>query len=271
MRGPLSVASRRPAVVSILSNPALPAKKPFRELNVVSESGYASDLFGGILYGTPIKKGMVSAGILYYDAGTIELNWFENGTLVTEQKALERDLMGIVSYARPVSRLLRAGISLKAARSEMVERETAYAVAVDAGLAADYGENLSLSVAALNYGTGTAFLRRADPLPSAISVACSRRFKAGPVRMSASAGAFQHIAERVFYEAGLEIGYGVISLNAVCRCPSDEGSLRFGLELLSGATLIGYSVMPGNALDTVHRLTVGIRFLPQLSAASSSH
>ena len=111
----------------ILYNPAMAGTLSSKQLLLISELGFAEDKPGAAFVGLPTGKGMISFGAGYYDAGSVELNWIENGEVMTENVALQRDMLGVLSYKRSLFHNLYAGVTVKAAKSEIAQRSSASA------------------------------------------------------------------------------------------------------------------------------------------------
>ena len=73
---------------SVLYNPAVAGTHSSKEFLFISELGFAEDKLGAAFFRLPAGKGMISLGGGYYDAGTVELNWLENGAITTESVSL---------------------------------------------------------------------------------------------------------------------------------------------------------------------------------------
>ncbi|MCK5218354.1 hypothetical protein KAR10_02455 [bacterium] len=130
----------------------------------------AEDKLGSFFYYLPWNKSVFACGFTYYNAGSMELNWLENNNLQSETATAQQDFMGQISYAYRQHESFWAGISLKLARSELIERATAMALAGDIGLAVKPIDQWVLSLALLNMGFATPYQEQEVPLPSSIYI-----------------------------------------------------------------------------------------------------
>ncbi|MFH1414974.1 MAG: hypothetical protein ABIH89_02675 [Elusimicrobiota bacterium] len=79
-----AVSPESGGISGFVYNPAVLGQGAQREISFISELGPAADKYGGILYSEPLRKLTFAGGIIYYDAGKVELNWLENGSLMTK-------------------------------------------------------------------------------------------------------------------------------------------------------------------------------------------
>lgn len=259
--GIASAAPVNGSVTGMLYNPAALGRTQSREVAFISEQGIDEDRFGSIIYTHPAGTSVFGVAAAYYDAGTAELNWVDGSGLHTEDVSAQKDMLGVVSFAHRPSSRLSLGISLKAASSELAEQYSAYAYAADAGMMYLPANNLALSLAVQNVGTSSAFIEKANPLPTGVYAGCGYQARTGAVTISPAAGVTYLVEdEQTVPEAGVEIGYGTIAINAGYRSYTGESTLHVGFELALQNLSFGYAFLPGNRLDTVHRLSMGYRF-----------
>lgn len=249
-------------IAGMLYNPAMLGMTHSREISFVSQQGIDSDMFGSVMYTEPLKNNsMLGASVAYYDAGSVELNWLNNGVLNTNTVSAEKDMMGVVTFEHQPCKNLSLGISLKAASSELAQQYTAYAYAVDAGLMYLPIDNLSISLAIQNLGTSTKFIDQANPLPTGVYGGVGYTFHAHSLYILPMVG-FTYLTtdQESVPEAGVEIGCGCISVNAGYRNFPGESNTQIGMKIVWGSYTFGYAFLPGTNLDTVQRLSVGYRF-----------
>jgi hypothetical protein len=245
----------------VLFNPAMLGVRNGSEVYVLSEIGFADDKFGGLFYGTPLRHGVLSAGVVYYDVGSIGLNWMEGGNLQSKSVKAQQDVMGVISYAGRLSSKLYGGLSLKAAQSQLVERESAMAFAADAGLLYVPSKALSFALAAQNIGTSTAFVEKADPLPASVMMGVSHtgQFKSAFVKTGVDA-TYNVVDGKIYPDAGVELGAGPLSVNAGYRFLMDDANWHFGMGFTMKNITFAYAMAPGSYLNTSHRVSIGYRF-----------
>jgi len=260
----LSAGSPQKSDISgFLYNPAVLGVKTSEELMILSEMGPVGDSLGSVLYGSKLKRGMLGFGIVYYDAGEAELNWIDNGILRSDTVSTQRDIMAAASYGYKVNETLTLGISLKGARSELAEMESAYAAAGDIGVILNplrklksFNVNFSLN----NLGASTAFIENPDPLPSMANAGLGYTYEQDNYYMAFAGGVSHLIREsKTVLEGGVEAGNGVISLNLGYRFNADEMKLHAGMKFHLNNMPFGYAYIPGNYIGKTHRLSVGFK------------
>jgi len=247
----------------VFYNPAVLAMNIRREIFFLSELGMVDDMFGGAVYGHPLKDSAVAGGFVFYDAGTMELNWFENGKITSEEVSAQRDILGIISYGRKMSRVFCMGGTVKLAASRLFERASANAFAFDLGglyLPAKY-PRLSITGAIQNIGTSSKFIEKANPLPSTMFIGAGY-FQDSRKGYFVSPGfdlTYIVSESRIIPEIGLEAGCDPYSINLGYRF-SDEANWHIGFTLLKKNYDIAYAFLPGVNLDSTHRISIGYRF-----------
>lgn len=261
-QGMVAAAPLHCDIPGFLYNPAVLQNVSDKEISVISEYGPVGDKLGGILYCSKIKKIKTAYGVAYYDAGTVELNWIENGQLQTKNVYAQRDFFGIVSSAFGLSSKLMAGVSVKGARSELAQMETAFAFASDIGVLYLLRKNLSFSAAIQNLGLSTKFIDSGSLLPtsmyfgSSIILKIKRKYDV----ICAPGVLYYFNEQKILFDTGLEFGYNLIYLNAGYRINADELKSYVGLRLLIKNMVLTYAFVPGTYFDPAHRFNIIYRF-----------
>jgi hypothetical protein len=132
-------------------NPAASAQVAGGSVTVSAQRGYFGDAMGQALVATPVGEGMLTAGVLYYDAGVGEM-YSEDLTQVWRTK-LQQDVAGAVGFAAPLSPRVTSGAMLKVLHSRLAESMTANSLTGDAGVQIRVQDWLKLGFAASNIGT----------------------------------------------------------------------------------------------------------------------
>ncbi|MEW6557550.1 MAG: hypothetical protein AB1349_09375 [Elusimicrobiota bacterium] len=262
-KGLTTVGAIRGDLSGVFYNPAVLGTNNQREIFFISELGFAEDKFGGFVYGEPLKNGMISGGIVYYDAGKIELNWLEDGELKTNEEIIaQRDLLGILSYGHKFSDDLFSGASLKLATSKIIERESAFAYAGDLGIFYLPLKNFSVSAAAQNLGSSTKFIDDKNSLPTSAYLGSGYLYYLSPVVycLSGAGATYNFTDKKLIPEIGFEFGCDFVSINVGYRFNIDEANLHFGLGVTYKNIDFGYAYIPGIYLNTTHRVSIGYRF-----------
>jgi hypothetical protein len=263
------ITANTPAYSSMLGlfyNPALLGSKYQREVFLISESGFAGDRLGGLIYGEPTKKGMISGGIIGYDAGTIELNWMENGELMSQNASAQRDLMGILSYGYRYRPNLYLGASVKAATSNIAERASANAFAADLGALYLPSDKTYVSASVQNLGTSTKFINEENPLPTSGYLGGGYTAKIKDYKLLTGAGVtYNFVDQKAIPEVGVEMRYSFISMSLGYRFNMEESVMQMGLGINWNNIEFGYAYVPGIYLDSTHRVNVSYRFTDPFS------
>lgn len=261
IKGITSISVIQNNLLGALLNPAILGMVSKRELYIVSELGFVGDKLGGIFYGEPFKNSMLSGGFVYYDAGPIELTWIENEDFVNQEVSLQKDIMGILSYGYGCRNKFYLGASLKAAKSEIAERQSANAYACDAGIVVLPYVDLTVSMAFLNFGNASKFFAKTDPLPSSAYFGVNYLFMKDKFYLLPGVMVYyKFIEKKMITEANLNWGSEFLYFNLKYDFnPADE-SINFGIGTKINIIEILYSYSPNPYLDAVHRINIGYAF-----------
>jgi len=256
-----TVTAVRGDLSGVFYNPAVLGTNNQREIFFISELGFTEDKFGGLVYGEPLKNGMLTGGVVYYDAGKMELNWLEGDELKTENVIAQQDILGLLSYGHKFSEQMFGGATLKLATSRIAERELSLAYCGDLGIFYLPIKNVSVSVAVQNLGSSTKFIEKKNPLPTSGYIGSGYFYKLGNYYFIPGVGATYNLEDKeLIPEAGIEFGYDFVSLNVGYRFNVEEANLHFGLGVNWKNIDFGYAYIPGLYLDTTHRASIGYRF-----------
>lgn len=260
-KGISAVSSIPGNLAGVFYNPALLNTCSHRAVFLISELGFAEDKLGGILYYEPLGKSIIAGGIVYYDAGQIELNWIEYGKLKTDDSSAERDLFGILSYGYQLQNNFSIGLSLKIARSDLIQREAAVAFASDFGFIYMPVKDLLFSVAIQNLGLSTKFIDKENPLPSSGYIGSGYFYQTGYFYLLSALGAVYNWQDKeILPEMGIEFGYNFISMNIGYRFNIEEAKWHFGLGAMWKNIECGYAYIPASYLNATHRISIGYKF-----------
>jgi hypothetical protein len=246
---------------SMLYNPSLLVTKSRRELFFISELGFVDDKFGGLVYAEPLTGGVASFGIVYYDAGQIELNWIENGEVMSENVSAQKDLLGVFSYGFKFEDDLLLGASLKLASSEIAQKASAFAVAMDFGGFYSQSENLYFSAALRNLGAASKFIDSSNSLPASLYTGCGYYYSWMEYFFMPALGFAYNFTDSVIVpETGFEFGYSLFSFNLGYRFNVEESNLHLGFNVKWNDMNFGYAFVPGSELGSIHRVNIGYKF-----------
>lgn len=256
-------------VSGVLYNPALLGTIYQPTMLLTSELGLAEDKLGAFFYYMPWNNSIFAGGLTYYNAGSMELNWLDNDNLQSETVTAQQDFMGQVSYAYRLQKSFWAGISLKLARSELIQRATAMALAGDIGLAVKPVDQWVLSFSLLNVGFTTPYQEQKVPLPSSIYVGSGCLFQGSEWHLLPGVGlTYNWVDDTILPELGIELKYNIALFNVGYRLNVEEANLHLGLGLQWRNLDINYSFIPGVFLDPTHRLSVAWRFGERVPASA---
>ena len=260
-RGLTATTPAYSSMLGLFYNPAVLGTKYQREAFLISESGFAGDRLGGLIYGEPTKKGMIAGGLIGYDAGSIELNWMESGELKSQNVSAQRDLMGILSYGYRYRPNLFLGGTVKAATSNIAERASATAFAADLGALYMPSDKTYVSAALQNLGTSSKFINEENPLPTSGYLGGGYTAGIKDYKLLTGAGVTYNMVDQKFIpEMGVEMRYSFISMSLGYRFNMAESVLQMGLGVTWDNIEFGYAYVPGIYLDSTHRVNISYRF-----------
>lgn len=261
-------------VDSLGYNPAGTAASGRPVLESSYTHGIVDDKFSFTGYLHPVPIGVVSAGLLYYDAGSIHLN-LSNGT--NETRKAQQDLAALAGLAVRLPAGLSAGVSAKAFRFELAEEARATGFAADAGLLWHTPlPGLNLGASFQNLGPDVKFEQEGDPLPlttrfgaayrigredAAVETGSASRF----TQFLATADAVKVRDERLSGGAGLEMSMplgpaGRAALRGGYLFNRDLDAFAFGVGLREGRFSFDYAVSVKRAVRNAHNVTLGLLF-----------
>ncbi len=189
------------------------------------QRGIADDGFGLLAFGCPTPVGRFAGSLLYYSAGEMELiSALGERRMVNAQK----DYLSTISYAYSLG-FISLGSSVKLLRSELVERVSGSAFAVDFGGMMRFPGGPRIGLAFLNVGSGLKYIEQADSLPLTARLGLSGEIvKSASVILTAAVDAVKindggpkahlglecKIVETFALRAGYRIGYDSAGLTA---------------------------------------------------------
>ncbi len=264
--GGLSSLSTNPAGLSGATRP---------QLDTTFTSGVLDDTFGFIGWGQPLRYGVGVAGLSYYDAGKVDLN-FANGT--AESRTAARDFIGHLAWAVPLPGGLSAGATAKFYRFELAQEARASGAAFDAGAQWKTPlRGLSVGASLANAGPGVKFEQETDPLPLTTRAGLSWAWASAPLTkpgeltevtgttVLASLDAVKVRDEATVAALGAELGtdFGkttTIALRAGFRFNSDAARLTLGIGMREGRFSLDYALAEKRTLGHTHHAGFGVRF-----------
>lgn len=262
-------------ISSLGTNPAGLAAARRPELDTTFTSGVLDDTFGFMGWAQPLPLGTAAAGLSYFDAGTVSLQ-YANGT--SESRTAARDFVGHLAWGLPLPGGLSVGATGKFFRFELAQEAKASGVAADAGAQWKTPlKGLSLGAAIANAGPGVKFEQETDPLPLTARGGLSWSWSSGGVhptgdlsdvtetRVLASAEGVKVRDEAVIAALGSELamdfGPGTsIALRAGWRFNAEAGRLTIGVGMREGRFTLDYAMADKRTLGQTHYAGLGVRF-----------
>ena len=255
------VSLGNPSLVSVFYNPSVAVMKSQSEVSFFSEIGFADSRMSGVVYAEPLTGGVLTGGFAYYDAGKMDLNWIENGSVQSSNVTAQRDIMGSASYSFKFEENIFVGASLKAATSEIAGAGSATAIALDFGTFYVPEEDITISCALQNIGFASKFEYNSDPLPSSLFAGIGYHYKYREYGVMPALGFTGNFADsKTVFDIGSEFSYDNISLDLGYRANGGESDVHIGANIDLDDLSIGYAFLPGNYLEPTHRINVSYRF-----------
>ncbi|MCG3204779.1 MAG: hypothetical protein KCHDKBKB_01496 [Elusimicrobia bacterium] len=250
--------------ISILGyNPgALPTLKT-GYMSFSYQRGLEDDRLGQFLIGGPTRNGHVGLTFQALDEGTLTV--VENGQ--SRDVNVQRDMMLGLSYGRQF-RGLSVGFSGKYFQSELIESESARALAADVGILWSSKQRWRFGAAMQNIGTKLQFREIGDPLPRLIRTGLSVNLGNVNKGIILLADALYHMNEEEWRPGmGLEWPVGPLAFRGGIRHSSQQDELTFGTGFLFGSSQIDYALGLFGSRDSIHRLAWSMKF-GRLSSSS---
>jgi len=262
-------------LTSLGTNPAGLSAAARPQLDTMFTSGVLDDTFGFLGWAQPLPLGVAAAGLSYYDAGKVSLQ-FANGT--SDSRNAARDFVGHFAWGLPLPGGLSLGATGKFFRFELAQEAKASGAALDAGAQWKTPlKGLSLGAALQNAGPGVKFEQETDPLPltarGGLSWAWSKSESRKPGELSEVTGTSVLISadgvkvrdETMTAALGSELAMDFgprtsIALRAGWRFNSDYARLTIGVGMREGRFSIDYAMAEKRTLGQTHHAGFGVRF-----------
>ncbi len=261
-------------VTSIGYNPAGLAELERPEIETAYTNGIVDDSFGFFGYAHPTSLGVISAGLVYYDAGVININ-LTGG--VSEDRRAQQDLVFMGGLSLPLVNGFSAGGILKVYRFLLAEEVEAKGFAVDVG-----GQwqspikGLRAGAALQNLGPPVKFEQEGDPLPSTLRVGAAytraiqttqwmRENAFGFTSLTFTADAIQPRNDEFAFAAGTEVGVAMseqteFALRFGYLFNRELDSLSIGLGFRQHRFVLDYALGVMRSIKNIHHVSLGYRF-----------
>lgn len=256
--GDITVLQYNPASIAFLSH---------KEISVTYKGGIFGDKLGILSYGTPLgleekKWGSCAGTFLYYSVG--ETDFVDPGN-VKKTVTAEKDYGFIFSYSNRLWKNFAIGGNGKVLRSQLVEKYTATAFAIDIGSLYKMG-TISLGGSIQNIGTGLRYDNRTEEIPVTLRVGVSHQNKYFNLhKILAGVDVFKRRTENVKANLGFEYIYDdkifPIAFRSGYKLGEDSGKVNFGLGFNIGSYKVDYSVQVIEEIGNSHFVTLGFLFI----------
>ncbi len=262
---------------SLQYNPAALATLRSKTLTTTYLSGFGGTTHGFLGYVHPLGAGTLGAGILYFNAGSIDLN-LSDGTRGTV--TAEEDLAATLSYARRIGFGLSLGASYRFVRLELAE--TARATTSQGDFAAHWRvpgplRGLSAGAAYQYVGPDITFEEAGDPPPKTFRYGLALHFpeidaeKIDPsvdlsaFDMTLAADIVDTLHEEPSPRVGIELGLTPSMMSRVAlrfgwvfERPAESFTLGFGVA--RGRLSVDYAVGASEDLGHLQQFTLTFAF-----------
>lgn len=264
-----------PAGLSSLgANPAgLVAEKKLA-LESTLARGLIDDSFSFLGVAAPTRLGVLAVGAAYYDGGKIDLKFADGSNSV---RSAQRDMVGMLSFAREVGAGVSLGLTAKFYRFELAQEARASGMAADAGAQWHAPvRGLVLGAAVQNAGKGVRYEQETDPLPLALRGGASWTWamKAGQEEASSyyeglrtifSAEALKARDEKVAGLLGVEFALDFKNLSSIALRAGhafnrDVNGISIGAGVRERRYSLDYAFDSRGTLGNAHQVTLGARF-----------
>lgn len=238
-------------------------------------NGFGGVNHGHVAYAHPLPLGTVAAGLLYFNAGKIDLNLSngQRGTVTSEE-----DTAWTLSYAAPLGLGLYAGATYRLVRLELAETARATTHQGDAGLLWKTPlPGLSLAAAAQYYGSDIVFEEAGDPPPKTLRFGAALRLPDIDVRkldpasdldafdMTLAADVVKTVFEDPSPRAGLELGLTPAFLTRIALrvgwvFKSFSEGMTFGAGFKAGRLRFDYGYGSAREMRSLQNISLGYEF-----------
>jgi len=154
-------------------NPASPVGTDSLSLSVGGQQGMFGERSGQTVAAGPVEPGILTAGFVYYDTGSVDL---QNPEGRTWQVIGQQDFLGALGFAMPFTNRASAGFSVKYLHSELAEKFVASSVDLDAGIQFQYTDSFKVGASLRNVGTGYKYKKEKTPPPSTVTAGMAMIF-----------------------------------------------------------------------------------------------
>ncbi|MBI2363026.1 MAG: PorV/PorQ family protein [Elusimicrobia bacterium] len=238
-------------------------------------NGFGGVNHGHLAYAHPLPFGTLAAGLLYFNAGKIELNLAngQRGSVTSEE-----DSAYTLSYGVPLGFGLSAGGTFRHVRLELAETASATSQQGDAGLLWKTPvPGLSLGAAGQYYGGDIVFEEAGDPPPKTLRLGAALRLPALDVTkldpaadldafdMTLAADVVKTVFEDAPPRAGLELGMTPAFMTRIALrfgwvFKSFSEGMTFGAGFKAGKLRFDYGYGSAREMRGLQNISLGYEF-----------
>ncbi|MFH1714813.1 MAG: type IX secretion system membrane protein PorP/SprF [Elusimicrobiota bacterium] len=245
----------------IFYNPSLISENDNKRLYVSSEFGFVKDTLGGFIYAQPLKNGCISVTGMFYDAGTMDLNWINDNDVETEKVPAQKDSLLMITYARKLKEKLSVGISVKHIDSTIARQVSANANAVDLGLLYTLQDDMNAALSLNNLGKASAYVEKEDPLPAILYCGLNKVFELNSISLMPAVGYSYSLNEGAgVTDIGIEMVYNNFSINCGYKINMEDLKLHTGFGIIHKKINLNYAFVPSSFFESTHRISLGYEF-----------
>ena len=230
------------------------------------QTGLADISMGSLIYAHPFDRwGTVGIGVLYSDAGTIEVNL--PGQALRNREAL-KDTAYTLGYGKAFANLISLGLNAKLIQSTLVEEYSDSTTSLDAGLLITPRlKGLQIGLSFLNIGKGLTYISESDPLPQTTRAGLSYTYYHLTqdeilYAFLLTADGYKTLDEQTKSGIGLEIMRNTFSIRAGYLLNKDIEGLTAGLGFGWSRYTLDYAIGFVEDLSHNHRISLNIHFAP---------
>jgi len=264
--GALDVAQYNPAGLAVL---------PMKSFTSTYLQSFGGTNYGYFAYGHPTPYGTFAAGVLYFNAGSMDLN-LSDGT--QRSVTSEEDTAFNLSYARELPMGFMAGATYRRLRSSLADTVQTSSNQGDFGLVwRSPLKGLSFGAAYLYMGQNVTYEEAGDPPPRTVRYGAAYRAANIPIAsldpsidtrefdMTLSADMVETLHEKRSPRAGMEMGLEPAFLDRFAVrfgwiFERDAESFTAGLGCREGRFLLDYAFGLSKNFDPLQQLTLSFQF-----------
>ncbi|MEN3014283.1 MAG: hypothetical protein ABDH23_06720 [Endomicrobiia bacterium] len=173
-------STKKDSIEPIVFNPSLLSLLSKRTFSFLVEYGKLEDLFLSLNYAQPIyriKNSVVGCGLLYYDGGTTEVSFIENGVEKIKKISILKESLFHLNFSYyTTNKVFLFGTNLKAASSIIAEKKAAYSFSSDFSFSFLPNKKSILSLNFKNIGFSTKYDENDVELPFYINFISNYEF-----------------------------------------------------------------------------------------------